>query len=297
MAPMRIKNDNSVLFYMELKRKDQQLTSYPLRVEVTPLLESFLDMHVLMPSDFEDIDLQVSEGHNFVTSTSKGLPTLESFASSAYESISELVDVNSESEMNVISNPNIEAIAKDMIFRNKELLRKTMQLYAIENNFQYKVYKSDKYEYVLKCLTDSCMWRFRASKLGETDMFKIRYIRNGHSCSMDIILDDHRQSTSTLVGDCIKHKYTAAKTIYTPGDIINDMARTYGLTLSYGKAWRVREHALETIMGNLEESYGKVPMYLHMLQEKNSGTITRIKTNAEDQFVYMFMALGASIQG
>ncbi|KAL2505595.1 Uncharacterized protein Adt_21216 [Abeliophyllum distichum] len=135
MAPIRITNDNSVFFYMELKRKDQQLTSYPLRVEVTPLLESFPDIHVLMPSDFEDIDLQVSEGHNFVTSTSKGLPTLESFASSAYESISELADVNSESEMNVISNPNIEAIAKDMIFRNKELLRKTMQLYAIENNF------------------------------------------------------------------------------------------------------------------------------------------------------------------
>ncbi|KAL2504775.1 Uncharacterized protein Adt_20396 [Abeliophyllum distichum] len=196
MAPMRITNDNSVLFYLELKRKDQQLTSYPLRVEVTPLLESFLDMHVLRPSDFEDIDLQVSEGHNFVTRTSKGLPALESFASSAYESIPELEDVNSESEINVISNPNIEAIAKDMIFRNKELLKKTMRLYAIENNFQYKVYKSDKYEYVLKCLIDSCMWRFRASKLGETDMFKIRYIRNGHSCSM-VLLGKLRKTLST----------------------------------------------------------------------------------------------------
>ncbi|KAL2474656.1 Uncharacterized protein Adt_35392 [Abeliophyllum distichum] len=237
MTPMRITSDNSVLFYMELKRKDQQLTSYPLQVEVTLLLESFLDMLVLRPSDFEDIDLQVSEGHNFVTSTSKGLLALESFASSAYKSIPELEDVNTESEMNVISNPNVEAIVKDMIFRNKELLRKTMRLYAIENNFQYKVYKSDKYEYVLKCLIDSCMWRFRASKLGETDMFKIRYIKNDHFCSMDIILGDHRQATSTLVGDCIKHKYRVVKTIYTPGDIINDMARTYGLTLSYGTAW------------------------------------------------------------
>ncbi|KAL2486770.1 SWIM-type domain-containing protein [Abeliophyllum distichum] len=188
MAPMRITNENSVLFYLELKRKDQQLTSYSLRVEVTPLLESFPDMHVLRPSNFEDIDLQVSEGHNFVTSTSKGLSALESFASSAYESIPELDDVNSESEINVISNPNIEAITKDMIFRNKELLKKTMRLYAIENNFQYKVYKSEKYKYVLKCLIDSCMWTIRASKLGETDMFKIRYIRNGHSCSMDIIV-------------------------------------------------------------------------------------------------------------
>ncbi|KAL2532589.1 Uncharacterized protein Adt_05940 [Abeliophyllum distichum] len=135
MAPMRITNDNSVLFYMKLKRKDQQLTSYPLRVEVAPLLESFPDMHVLRPSDFENIDLQVSEGHNFVTSTSKGLPTLESFAFSTYEAIPELEDVNSELEINVISHPNIEAIEKDMIFRNKGLLRKTMRLYAIENNF------------------------------------------------------------------------------------------------------------------------------------------------------------------
>ncbi|KAL2486341.1 Uncharacterized protein Adt_31097 [Abeliophyllum distichum] len=152
MAPMNITNDNSVLFYLELKRKVQQQTSYPLRVEVTPLLESFPDMHVFRPSDFEDIDLHVSEGHNFDTSTSKRLSALESFASSAYESILELEDVNSESEINMISNPYIEAIAKDMIFRNKELLRKIMRLYAIENNFQYKVYKSDKYEYVLKFL-------------------------------------------------------------------------------------------------------------------------------------------------
>lgn len=42
----------------------------------------------------------------------------------------------------------------------------------------------------------------------------------------------------------------SAKTIYTRVDIMHDMVHSYGLHLSYGKAWRACERALEEVMGD-----------------------------------------------
>lgn len=102
---------------------------------------------------------------------------------------------------------------KNKYFETKKILKMTIALYAIRNNFQFKVYKSDVREYVLKCDVVSCKWIFTASKIGETDMFKIRYIRNEHNCSLDVIICDHRQANSALIDDCVKHKYKIARTI------------------------------------------------------------------------------------
>lgn len=72
---------------------------------------------------------------------------------------------------------------------------------------------------------------FRASRIGQTYMFKVRYTRNSHSSTMDSAIEDQAQAKSTLIRECIKYKYTFAKTVYTPIDIINDMSSTNGLTL------------------------------------------------------------------
>lgn len=65
-----------------------------------------------------------------------------------------------------------------------------------------------------------------------------------------------------MIGECIKHKYTFPRTIYTPVDIIDDMSTTYGLTLSCGRAWNAPDHSLEQIMCDLNNAYNKLPMYL-----------------------------------
>ncbi|XP_047320369.1 uncharacterized protein LOC124924361 [Impatiens glandulifera] len=49
------------------------------------------------------------------------------------------------------------------------------------------------------------------------------------------------------------------------------MHTSYGLTLTYNKAWRSREKALMAVRGTVEDSYGELPSYLFMLQKKNPG--------------------------
>lgn len=170
--------------------------------------------------------------------------TIEEMAAEICDSIPEPEEMNDETETNVISHPTIDGIAKNRIYQTKELLKTSIALYAIQNRFQFKVYRSDRKEYVLKCLDDKCTWSFRASRIGEMDKFKIRYMKNSHTCKLDVVLRHHRQATSSFVASCIKYNSLSPKTIYTPGDIMKDMMNTYGVWMSYEKAWRAREQAL-----------------------------------------------------
>ncbi|GJS64074.1 transposase, MuDR, MULE transposase domain protein [Tanacetum coccineum] len=52
----------------------------------------------------------------------------------------------------------------------------------------------------------------------------------------------------------------------------------------------------EKIRGSPYESFEMLPYYLHNLERKNEGTVTRIKTDEEGVFEMLFIALGASIR-
>ncbi|XP_062099990.1 uncharacterized protein LOC133805857 [Humulus lupulus] len=67
--------------------------------------------------------------------------------------------------------------------------------------------------------------------------------------------------------------------------------------MGYQKAWRAREKALELARGNQDDSYQKLPIYLHMLKVSNPGTITHLVTDNTDHFKYMYLAFANSIKG
>ncbi|XP_022873501.1 uncharacterized protein LOC111392395 [Olea europaea var. sylvestris] len=276
MPLMEISDDISLTFYLELKRKDKDLASFPLCINVTTFCEAVTD--------------------NSVTSAQK-LPSMEEIAIDVYNNMSEVGETTDEGGSDIISMVTMDGISKDKVFKNKTMVKRSISIYAIHNNFQFKVSKSNKKEYVLKCIDDKCKWTFRASRLGGTDMFKVRYRKNVHICSNNIILGDHPQATSSIVGEFIMYKYISTKTTYTPADIISDMMNTYGVSMSYEKAWRSKEKALELVRGDPTESYEKLLEYLYMIEQTNPGSFTKIETYQDNKFKYLFMALGAFIQG
>ena len=64
-------------------------------------------------------------------------------------------------------------------------------------------------------------------------------------------MGNHHHATTSMIADCIKSKYSSLKTVYTPTDIIRDMQKDYGISISYIKAWRSKETAFEIIRGKL----------------------------------------------
>ena len=94
----------------------------------------------------------------------------------------------------------------------------------------------------------------------------------------------------------MKHKYVdPSGSDCRPGDIIKYMQQDYGVSMSYKKALRSKEKALEALYGTDEQSYAFLPTLSYMLKTKNPGSVIDIVTDEQDRFLYYFMSLSAFI--
>lgn len=52
-----------------------------------------------------------------------------------------------------------------------------------------------------------------------------------------------------------------------------------GLECLYGKAWQANEYVERLVFESLEELFQLLPMYFHMLECENLGTITTVASD------------------
>ncbi|KAH9778230.1 SWIM-type domain-containing protein [Citrus sinensis] len=181
------------------------------------------------------------------------------------------------------------------VFESKEALQEKLKALAVKKRFQFKTPKSDKDLLVVVCMDDNCKWRLRASRLKSCNMFEIRKYYNVHTCSLDSQEKDNRQASSKLVGKNFRHKFDGASSTYKPADIMQDFQKEF--EISYHKAWRAREFAMEMVRGSPADSYHLLPSYMAMVEKKNPGSRTFIEKDSANNFKYCFMAIGSSLRG
>ncbi|CAL9248375.1 unnamed protein product, partial [Arabidopsis halleri] len=74
----------------------------------------------------------------------------------------------------------------------------------------------------------------------------------------------------------------------------------HNVNVSYWKAWRARELAMDMAKGSTTGSFRLLPTYFHMLEQANAGTITELQTevdvNGDERFKYCFIAVGGSVK-
>ena len=86
-----------------------------------------------------------------------------------------------------------------------------------------------------------------------------------------------------------------------PGEIRQVMQGDHNVRISYWKAWRSRQIALDFAKGSSGASFNLIPDYLKQLVQANPGTKTALHTEFEDgvgqRFKYLFISIGACIEG
>ena len=286
---LEIQDDSTLLFYIQLKSTESDQTKFPLSIK-----------------------LKKRENNNiFFTSTPAAAISQsqqQSTSTNNMESISDIIDVASQIEKNdgiqsplinhsIISSTTVKEIEANQIFNSKHTLKTVVKFYAISKNFQFRVIRSCPRKYYIDCIDDNCSWNLKASQFRNTSMFQIRQLSKEHTCNLEARMGSHRHATKNLIADCIKSKYTSVKTVYTPTDIIRDMQVEYGISVNYMKAWRSRDIALEHIRGKPDESFSFLPSFLYMVQQTNPGSMVELKTTDDGRFLYVYMALYASING
>ena len=84
---------------------------------------------------------------------------------------------------------------------------------------------------------------------------------------------------------------------YRPSNIVLDVQRELGVEITYSKAFRAKEFALEAIYGTHEEVYKAMPKYTVSLEETNPNSIIRLDITAENQFERVFICYGVCAIG
>lgn len=187
------------------------------------------------------------------------------------------------------------------VFLDRDAFKLHMSLYAMANKFGYRVKRSEPGKMVLQCNGASCFWRVYAAKLGGSPRFEIKTLRTTHTCSVEERSGFRRHATSSIIGDMLRNRYVGNGSGPRPRVVQEIMRTDHRVPITYWKAWKSREVAINRGSGNAEESYRALPAYLQHLTAANPGTVVALETTqgagGAERFKYVFLAFGASVRG
>ncbi|KAF3532234.1 hypothetical protein DY000_02042683 [Brassica cretica] len=188
-------------------------------------------------------------------------------------------------------------VKKDQIFRSKGVLKATMEILAMKNNFNYTVFKSTRKWWYIRCKDALCNWTVRTEDIDESTYFMINQCEGRHSCALSKTRKFGKTTSARTIGTLIQHRFDDANDGPKANDIIQFMRLEHSCEITYWHAWEAREFAIAAARGIPDRSYAKIPAYLHMIKEANPGTHTHYETNEKGRFMYLFMSFGQSVRG
>ncbi|KAG6429119.1 hypothetical protein SASPL_107158 [Salvia splendens] len=154
-------------------------------------------------------------------------------------------------------------------FSDVKSCRRALRDMAIVLHFEIQTVKSDKSRFTAKCASEGCPWRVHASKLPGVPTFTIRTIYSEHNCG-GIAHLGHQQASVEWVANSVEERLRE-NPHYKSKEILEDIHRAHGITLSYKQAWRGRERFTTSLRGSFEDDYRLLPQYCNPDKTDQSG--------------------------
>lgn len=189
-----------------------------------------------------------------------------------------------------------QKIKKYQTFKDKKAFKIALAVKCLEEKFQTRVDRSTKTRFKAICVKEDCPWYVSGVVLDKSGMFQIRVLNDKHTCSNTQLNPHHRNANKQVLGHLIAEVMgNKHGRVYRGADIQLDFGSKYNINISYKQAWRAKEHALLLLRGTQEDSFGRLPVYLHNLQRHNPGTNYYLQTDDEDRFEFLFLCIGAAV--
>ncbi|GFY90697.1 hypothetical protein Acr_07g0008940 [Actinidia rufa] len=181
-------------------------------------------------------------------------------------------------------------------FPDVKSCRRALRDTAIALHFEMQTIKSDKTRFTAKCASEGCPWRIHAAKLPGVPTFTIRTVHEAHTCG-GIAHLGHQQASVQWVANSVEQRLRENPNC-KPKEILEEIHRVHGITLSYKQAWRGKERIMATMRGSFEEGYRLLPQYCEQVKRTNPGSIASVYGNLTDNcFQRLFISFQASIYG
>ena len=192
-------------------------------------------------------------------------------------------------------SPNYE-LAVGQEFPDVKSCRRALRDTAIALHFEMQTIKSDKTRFTAKCQSEGCPWRIHAAKLPGVPTFTIRTVHESHTCG-GISHLGHQQASVQWVATSVEQRLKENPNC-KPKEILEEIHRVHGITLSYKQAWRGKERIMAAMRGSFEEGYRLLPQYIEQVKRTNPGSIASVYANPTDNcFQRLFISFQASIYG
>ena len=269
--------------------------------------DEYFDVNMEPPRVYDAASAPGNEGDVFDVPTLEERPNQETTASAPtpkrQRSCVEVDPVMDHCEPLAIDDSSVSfsfddgmGIAVGQEFESKNEVKNLIIDASLKACFDYKIVKSTTKLFVVKCTVQDCKWALRAVRITNSDRFSLRTYYNTHTCSASSVDKRNRQATADLVSDMLKKEFPGQLETPTPKRVI-DMMKNRGVSISYFKAWRGKRKAASDVRGAPEVSFEILPSYLHMIKLMNPGTVTHLEVDEDQRFKYLFIALGACIEG
>lgn len=195
----------------------------------------------------------------------------------------------------IIVSPNNE-IHVGQEFPDVKSCRRALRDAAIACHFEIQTVKSDKNRFTARCRAEGCLWRIHAAKLPGVPNFTIRTINENHNC-FGINHLGHQQASVQWVANSVEDRLRENPHC-KPKEILEEIHRVHGITLSYKQAWRGKERIMAAVRGSFEEGYRLLPQYCEQIKRTNPGSIASVYGSIDDHcFKRLFISFYASIYG
>ncbi|XP_056850897.1 uncharacterized protein LOC130507068 [Raphanus sativus] len=188
-------------------------------------------------------------------------------------------------------------VKKDQIFRSKMVLKATMEIWAMKHHFDYTVNKSTRKWWYIRCKDRLCNWAVRAGCLDGSTYFMINKCEGRHTCAPSKRSKFGKTASARTIGSLIQHRFDDSNEGPKSNEILQFMRMEHSVEITYSHAWEAHEFAIAAVRGIPDESYAKIPKYLHMIKEANPGMHTHYETVDDGRFLYLFMSFGQSVRG
>ncbi|KAL1294379.1 hypothetical protein HN51_055143 [Arachis hypogaea] len=248
----------------------------------------------------ENNDLPVSENHEFdenmaltvVQNTEMGIDSADHLGIEQ----SQLMLSTPVIQARVVAvNPTYE-LSVGQEFPDVKSCRRALRDAAIALHFEMQTIKSDKTRFTAKCASEGCPWRIHAAKLPGVPTFTIRTIHENHTCG-GIAHLGHQQASVQWVANSVEQRLKENPNC-KPKEILEEIHRVHGITLSYKQAWRGKERIMAAMRGSFEEGYRLLPQYCEQLKRTNPGSIASVYGSPTDNcFQRLFVSFQACIYG
>jgi hypothetical protein len=156
------------------------------------------------------------------------------------------------------------------MYPSKKHLKEAIAQWVMSTQRSFQTDVSSQKNLTMTCINEGCPARVH----GYVPKYDVIWVVSDvvpHTCVLKSVLTDHPNLTSTLVAQLLYSEIVEKKDMVVKAIQIAVKTR-FKYSISYGKAWRAKQKAMEARFGAFDDSYDTVVRLLETLQARNPGT-------------------------